>query len=279
VRKRALVRAATAAADSVASMPGRPRHVPDACDHTTESVAQAECRPSRYALVSRRKDNGIVADFVAESFEDWFAELAAAAEDPTDMEGRTLAAMRPGYRAILEELYAARGPLTNDELSAALGADVARLDALRLQTCIDLLPRVLSDAAVYGQTGLQVTFDPIEGSSYGGLLMEVRHADWSAARYYGDNEPDGYGPDMGWNADTLTWLATGIQEACLLGPLPNPPHYWPLCEHHGVGVHPRVNMSVAVWWCTSGGGHVVAPIGELPTRPSSERQRPRPVRP
>ncbi|WP_283137458.1 hypothetical protein [Rhizohabitans arisaemae] len=39
---------------------------------------------------------------------------------------------------------------------------------------------------------------------------------------------------------------------------------WPLCPEHVVGLHPRRFGGKAVWSCTAAGGHVVAPIGELP---------------
>ena len=39
---------------------------------------------------------------------------------------------------------------------------------------------------------------------------------------------------------------------------------WPTCPVHRLGVHVRVRDGAAVWWCRTGGGHVVARIGELP---------------
>lgn len=197
------------------------------------------------------------------SFEDWFAELAASGDDPADMAGKTLATVQPGVRAFLEEQYAAYGPLAADDLAVVVAAEGERLVELKLQTCHRLLPAVLKDGAAYGQMGLQVTFVPIEDSPSDGLLMEVTHPHWSLVQDYGDNEPDGPGPALGWDADTLAWLATGIQEACLLGPLPEAPHYWPLCPRHGAGVHPRVEVGAAVWWCSAGVGHVVALVGEV----------------
>ena len=39
---------------------------------------------------------------------------------------------------------------------------------------------------------------------------------------------------------------------------------WPTCPAHRLGVHVRVRDGAAVWWCRTGGGHVVARVGELP---------------
>jgi hypothetical protein len=99
------------------------------------------------------------------------------------------------------------------------------------------------------------------------LMMDVGHPSWSGV-YRFDEEDDGGepGPALGWDADTLVWLAEGLQEACLLGP--PQPLYWPLCEQHGAGVHPRVRAGIPAWWCTAGagwfdpaGGHMLAQIG------------------
>jgi ABC-type branched-subunit amino acid transport system substrate-binding protein len=38
---------------------------------------------------------------------------------------------------------------------------------------------------------------------------------------------------------------------------------WPTCPVHRLGVHADLHDGAAVWWCRSGGGHVVAPVGQL----------------
>lgn len=202
-------------------------------------------------------------DSESPDFEDWLAELASSAEDRADPAGRTPATMRPGALAHLREYFEAHGAMTRDELSELLDADSPRLDELRLQACQELLPAVLADAASSGVTDLEVAFSVNPDSPSGGLIMVVRHPAWGSPHWYGDNEPDGPGPAPGWDADALAWIATGIQEACLLGPRPGPPQFLPLCPHHGAGVHAHVSAGVAVWWCAAASGHVVAPVGAL----------------
>lgn len=204
-----------------------------------------------------------VTDDAGKAFEAWLGQLAASADGEAESEGRALATMRPDARLHLEQLFVTHGPVTVDELTALLDADLPGLDALRLQACGDLLPAVLADAASCGVTELGVAFAVNRDSPSGGLIMDVRHPSWNSVRYYGDNEPDGRGPAVGWDADTLVWLATGVQEACLLGPRPDPPSFWPLCAQHGAATHARLWSGAAVWWCTGGSGHSLAAVGTL----------------
>jgi hypothetical protein len=37
---------------------------------------------------------------------------------------------------------------------------------------------------------------------------------------------------------------------------------WPVCPTHDLGAHTREHDGVAVWWCNSLGGHVIAPMGQ-----------------
>jgi hypothetical protein len=39
---------------------------------------------------------------------------------------------------------------------------------------------------------------------------------------------------------------------------------WPQCAGHRLGVHSVERRGVALWWCSGGGGHPVAPVGALP---------------
>lgn len=41
---------------------------------------------------------------------------------------------------------------------------------------------------------------------------------------------------------------------------------WPVCPTHDLGAHAREHDGVAVWWCNSLGGHVIAPIGQWCSR-------------
>lgn len=209
-----------------------------------------------------------------QGFEEWFAGLIASAEEPAEMEGRTLATMRPDVRAYLETVFQVHGPMTSDELEQALAADRGRLEALRLQACHQLLPNVLQDAAAWGVADLEVRVSANHERDDERLVMDIRHPSWASPHRYGDDGFDSAGPALGRDADTLAWLAEGIQEACLLAPRPKPAQFWPLCPHHGAGVHPRVLAAEAVWWCTAGAGrwetsesgHVLGKIGEQSVR-------------
>jgi hypothetical protein len=39
---------------------------------------------------------------------------------------------------------------------------------------------------------------------------------------------------------------------------------WPQCAGHRLGVHSVERRRVALWWCSGGGGHPLAPVGALP---------------
>jgi hypothetical protein len=41
---------------------------------------------------------------------------------------------------------------------------------------------------------------------------------------------------------------------------------WPVCDAHAIGVHAGLHDGAAVWWCSAGGGHVLAVIGQLGRR-------------
>jgi hypothetical protein len=41
---------------------------------------------------------------------------------------------------------------------------------------------------------------------------------------------------------------------------------WPVCPFHDVGLHAGVEKGQAIWECGADGGHVVAPVGRLPSR-------------
>ena len=59
-------------------------------------------------------------------------------------------------------------------------------------------------------------------------------------------------------ASALFAVADNVQDA-VMGALMT---VWPVCQQHGLGVHPDERNSRAVWWCSGGGlGHVVAPVG------------------
>ncbi|CAM5344942.1 hypothetical protein GCM10010329_59230 [Streptomyces spiroverticillatus] len=38
---------------------------------------------------------------------------------------------------------------------------------------------------------------------------------------------------------------------------------WPVCDRHGLGVHPVVRNDAAVWWCAAAQGPPLARVGEL----------------
>ncbi|WP_235437734.1 hypothetical protein [Kitasatospora griseola] len=57
----------------------------------------------------------------------------------------------------------------------------------------------------------------------------------------------------------LTGLAILIQESLLERTW----QVWPVCPRHDLGVHGSQRDGAAVWWCAGGGGHVLAPVGEL----------------
>ncbi|MFD5560573.1 hypothetical protein [Kitasatospora griseola] len=57
----------------------------------------------------------------------------------------------------------------------------------------------------------------------------------------------------------LTGLAILIQESLLERTW----QVWPVCPRHDLGVHGSERAGAAVWWCAGGGGHVLAPVGEL----------------
>ncbi|MFD0888750.1 hypothetical protein ACFQ08_29790 [Streptosporangium algeriense] len=42
---------------------------------------------------------------------------------------------------------------------------------------------------------------------------------------------------------------------------------WPACPEHDLGLHAEPENGIAVWRCTGGEAHTVAPIGELPPLP------------
>jgi hypothetical protein len=41
---------------------------------------------------------------------------------------------------------------------------------------------------------------------------------------------------------------------------------WPVCPRHDLGLHAGVEKGQAIWECGADGGHVVAPVGRLPSR-------------
>ncbi len=41
---------------------------------------------------------------------------------------------------------------------------------------------------------------------------------------------------------------------------------WPTCPEHGLGLHAELEDGTAVWWCAGAGSHIVAPVGELPSK-------------
>jgi hypothetical protein len=47
---------------------------------------------------------------------------------------------------------------------------------------------------------------------------------------------------------------------------------WPVCPAHQIGAHAQPDDGHAVWWCSGGGGHAFAPIGQLGSQ-STRRKR------
>lgn len=72
-------------------------------------------------------------------------------------------------------------------------------------------------------------------------------------------------------AAALAALAVLIQESLLEQTW----QVWPVCPGHGLGVHGSLRDGEAVWWCTGGGGHVLARVGGL----AHARRRSSPARP
>lgn len=60
-------------------------------------------------------------------------------------------------------------------------------------------------------------------------------------------------------AKAVTSLAILIQESLLEWSR----QVWPVCPRHDLGVHGSERDGAAVWWCAGGGGHTLAPVGEL----------------
>jgi hypothetical protein len=95
------------------------------------------------------------------------------------------------------------------------------------------------------------------------VVLEGSEPQHAFVQYDGSNgHTSGLGP---WDAagrrspaDTLVLVADELQDAVMESLFAA----WPVCPKHQLGVHPRAAHDKAVWWCSSGQGHVIAVVGK-----------------
>lgn len=100
------------------------------------------------------------------------------------------------------------------------------------------------------------------------LILDPRHA-WVQVSDHHNSHGFGCHPTAG--RDPVTALATVADDAqdAVMHAIGGA---WPVCDAHSLGTHAKERDGAAVWWCSGGGGHVAAAIGQWP---GTERQTPR----
>jgi hypothetical protein len=74
--------------------------------------------------------------------------------------------------------------------------------------------------------------------------------------YHGNGIPPAAGRDL---QEALASVADATQETIMELTWT----VWPVCPTHDRGLHAELDHEVAVWQCTAGGAHIVAPVGGL----------------
>jgi hypothetical protein len=150
--------------------------------------------------------------------------------------------------------------------AAAEGTDRERLAALaqqvlsdRFEPGFDLEPGWLTAL----EEALQAVRADLLATGLPGTATLVRPG-WSPANAFVDYQ-GGYGstggiaPAAGRDALlALLSVADEAQDAVMEAQWAT----WPVCPAHQLGVHAREHDGAAVWWCTGGGGHVAAAVGQ-----------------
>ena len=123
----------------------------------------------------------------------------------------------------------------------------------QLDLARQLVPMVLADAAAAGLAPV-VELEPDGANGIGFMIF------YAPGRGSG---PTGNSPDLSGGApELLAGLADAVQEVTMERDQYNC-RVWPVCPVHGLGGHATVDAGRAIWWCNGGGGHLLAPIGEL----------------
>ncbi|MEV4553418.1 hypothetical protein [Nonomuraea wenchangensis] len=117
--------------------------------------------------------------------------------------------------------------------------------------------KVLDDAVLAVQADMDVTglagrlgFDSPEWDEHGYLRVEYK-GQYSSQGLRADEEHE--------PVATLVLIADLAQEVIA----EQEGRAWPTCPAHSFGLHPAQVGGAALWTCRGGGGHAVAPIGEL----------------
>lgn len=180
---------------------------------------------------SPRQSGRVPAEPVTLSFDEWFAALVPQP------------GLRDDLRLWFRALYDDQGPIAKD-----LAITACELDVL---TVVEwALPQVLADLQRTSELRPEVRFD-----NYGNGVRITVDGNYSEPSLHA-------GPEV---QSVLHEIADYIQDCVMSAHL----RVWPTCPTHPAGLHADLVDGVACWCCRLG-GHVVAKVGELETRPPKD---------
>src|SRR3954447_1172751 len=136
-----------------------------------------------------------------------------------------------------------------DDVGFDPGFDLAPERLATLRAALRIVARDLPTRGIEGEPEIEVLEDWFPAGA------GVRLADGERLNWGGHILPSMCDdPTM-----ALTSLTIMIQESLLEWTW----QVWPVCPRHGLGVHGSEREREVVWWCAGGGGHMLAPVGEL----------------
>ncbi|GII03702.1 hypothetical protein [Planobispora takensis] len=116
---------------------------------------------------------------------------------------------------------------------------------------------------------LKIVERDIRATGIAGTLRMVL-PDWDTTglawvEFEGICQGNGLGP--GGDVQEVLWSVADAAQEVVMEVIWRP---WPVCPSHDRGLNVGLEDEIAVWRCTGGGTHTVAPVGELPP---ARRQR------
>ncbi|MER5423151.1 hypothetical protein [Streptosporangium roseum] len=159
--------------------------------------------------------------------------------------------------AVTRELLERPAELTEADL-ARLGR--ALLDEIGFGPSFALEPGLL----VPLKEALKVVERDVRAAGITGTLRMI-FPDWGAmgmarVEFQGICHGNGLGP----GGDDAQWVLRDVADATQDVVVEATWKMWPTCPVHDRGLSAELENEIAVWRCTSGGTHTIAPVGELP---------------
>jgi hypothetical protein len=189
---------------------------------------------------------------MSEEFENWLAQLASEAEA---MGAVPSAEMPQVWQAWHRQIYDEWGPLPLRDVNELGEIEADRMIAIQVETVQRLIPLIVADAQAVG-----MALDVVARLNDRGDLEVLSSPEPGGRYYWASNGALSW--TLGSDAELLVWLADEVQEATMERDQVDV-FVWPVCAVHQLGGHAGVAAGQAVWSCNGGGGHVLAPIGEL----------------